>query len=95
MISEILSTYLAPKGIKFSINGIPYKYEKPFKKTETSLETELLQNKVIRKVWRKTEIYIMKSLDIDKKYLYEMGRYPQGIKIVTISARNWLRCYGS
>lgn len=73
-ILDILDKYLSPKNIKFIVNEKTQVYKKPFHITEASLETELLQNGIIRKVWRKTKIHILKNFHSDNKtYLYEMG----------------------
>ena len=76
-----LERYLVPKKIKFSVSGYSkmgvysntnYHYRKPDKITEASLETEILENDQLKRVWRKTKIHTLKKWD-DQAWLYELG----------------------
>lgn len=71
-ILEMIKNYLPPKNVKFIINDEQIAYKKPIEIIGTSLETELLENNIIKKVQRKTKIQVIqKSKEI--AYLYEMG----------------------
>ena len=70
-IIEMLKKYLSPKHIQYTLNNIEQEYQEPFKVINASLETERLENKIIKRVQRKTQINILKTTE--DAYLYEMG----------------------
>lgn len=71
-ILKILQTYLPPKTLKFVVNGNSISQPTIFKKISVSLETEVLENEALKRVWRKTDIHILKK-NSEETYLYEMG----------------------
>ncbi len=71
-IAKMLDRYIPPKEIEFVVNGRKKLRRARFATVETSLETELEDKGIMRKVFRKTEVKIYKTID-DKAMLYEMG----------------------
>jgi len=71
MLNEI-SKYLVPEGIEFIVNGIERHYHTPEQIISTSLETEIEENGIMKKMQRKTEIWVY-AKSFEKAILYEMG----------------------
>jgi len=67
---EIISSYLPPKGIVYSVNGKAISHKKPFQKFKAQLATEIESNGIFKGTRRITEVHVHKA---DKTYLYEMG----------------------
>lgn len=63
---------IVPLGITYSVNDfvIPNALHPVEESFETSLLTEIEEDKIIKKVIRKTEIHLLRE---DKSYIYEMG----------------------
>lgn len=70
-MTEVLKKYIPPKEIRFTINSEDYKSRIPEKIIEASLETEIEENEIMKRVQRKTEIWVYKK--VFDPMLYEMG----------------------
>lgn len=75
-ILRMLVRYRSPEKIRFIVNGIVRKPSLTFTEFTASLESEILENEVLHRVWRKTKVQVIKEnfvlIDIES-YLYEMG----------------------
>jgi len=69
---EVLEKYISPKEIRFTINSKDYTSRTPERIIEASLETEIEENEIMKRVQRKTEIWVYKKQS-EKAMLYEMG----------------------
>ncbi len=67
---DSVKTYLIPKGIYLEVNGEKIKYIQPYKTFEASLLTEIEENRIMKRVFRKTNVNVVKS---EAPILYEMG----------------------
>lgn len=71
-IYDMLERYIAPKGIKFTIDGSLYQSRITEKRIQTSLKTEIEEYGMMKQTYRKTEIFIYKRT-YNLAMLYEMG----------------------
>lgn len=71
-IFKMIERYIPPENIKFVVNGDTQTYRKPDRILKTSLETEIEENNMMRKIQRKTSILIYRKTS-DTAMLYELG----------------------
>jgi len=99
---ETIEKYIPPANVRFIVNGKDQNHRKPIRTLEASLETEIEEDNVMRKVKRKTSILVYGKM-FDTTMLYEMGipiceiecqfdisiqqKVPMGIDRETISQR--------